>query len=137
MSKIKNIIAREILDSRGKPTVEVEVETDKGLFVDSVPSGASTGVGEALELRDADGKGVTTAIKNVNEIIAPKLKGMDVLNQTEIDRTMIELDGTDNKSKLGANAILAVSLAVCRAGAASKKVPLYQHIAEFRKIRMI
>ena len=130
MSKIKNIIAREILDSRGKPTVEVEVETDKGLFVDSVPSGASTGVGEALELRDADGKGVATAIKNVNEIIAPKLKGMDVLNQTEIDRTMIELDGTDNKSKLGANATLAVSLAVCRAGAASKKVPLYQHIAE-------
>ena len=130
MSKIKSITAREIKDSRGKPTVEVEVETDKGVFTDSVPSGASTGVGEALELRDADGKGVTTAINNVNEIIAPKLKGMDVLNQTEIDRAMLDLDGTDNKSKLGANAILAVSMAVCRAGAAAKKVPLYQHIAE-------
>ena len=119
MSKIKSITAREIKDSRGKPTVEVEVETDKGVFTDSVPSGASTGVGEALELRDADGKGVTTAINNVNEIIAPKLKGMDVLNQTEIDRAMLDLDGTDNKSKLGANAILAVSMAVCRAGAAA------------------
>ena len=130
MSKIKNIIAREIKDSRGKPTIEVEVETDKGVFIDSVPSGASTGATEALELRDADGKGVSTAIKNINEIIAPKLKGKDVLNQQEIDRTMIELDGTENKSKLGANAILAVSLAVCRAGAGAKKVPLYKHIAE-------
>ncbi|MCX6720031.1 MAG: phosphopyruvate hydratase [Candidatus Staskawiczbacteria bacterium] len=130
MSKIKNIIAREIKDSRGKPTLEVEVETEKGVFVDSVPSGASTGTGEALELRDEDGKGVTKAILNVNEIIAPKLKGLDVLNQTEIDRTRIELDGTENKSKLGANAILGVSMAVCRAGAGAKKVPLYQHIAE-------
>jgi enolase len=130
MSKIKNIIAREIKDSRGKPTVEVEVETDKGIFTDSVPSGASTGATEALELRDEDGIGVNLAIKNVNEIIAPKLKGKDVLNQQEIDRTMIELDGTENKSKLGANAILAVSLAVCRAGASSKKIPLYKHIAE-------
>ena len=130
MSKIKSIIAREILDSRGKPTVEVEVETDKGSFVDSVPSGASTGATEALELRDADGKGVAIAIKNVNEIIAPKLRGMDVLNQQAIDDLMIELDGTENKSKLGANAILAVSLAVCRAGAGAKKVPLYKHIAE-------
>lgn len=130
MSKIKSIIARKIRDSRGKPTVEVEVETDKGVFVDSVPSGASTGASEALELRDKDGIGVLTAIKNVNEIIAPKLRGMDVLNQTEIDRTMIELDGTENKSKLGANSILAVSLAVCRAGSASKKVPLYKHIQE-------
>lgn len=130
MSKIKDIIAREIKDSRGKPTIEVEVETDKGSFVDSVPSGASTGVNEALELRDEDGKGVLTAIKNINEIIAPKLKGMDVIEQKEIDRTMIELDGTENKSKLGANAILAVSMAVCRAGAGAKKVPLYEHIAE-------
>ena len=128
MSKIKNITAREIKDSRGKPTVEVEVETDKGVFVDSVPSGASTGATEALELRDADGVGVLTAIKNVNEIIAPKLKGFDVVNQQEVDRTMTELDGTENKSKLGANAILAVSLAVCRAGASAKKVPLYRHI---------
>jgi len=131
MSKIKSITAREIKDSRGKPTVEVTVETDKGEFTDSVPSGASTGATEALELRDADGKGgVGQAIKNVNEIIAPKLKGMDVLNQTEIDGLMIELDGTENKTKLGANAILAVSLAVCRAGASSRKAPLYKHIAE-------
>jgi enolase len=130
MSKIKDIIAREIKDSRGKPTIEVEIEIDKGSFIDSVPSGASTGVNEALELRDEDGKGVLTAIKNINEIIAPKLKGMDVIEQKEIDRTMIELDGTENKSKLGANAILAVSMAVCRAGAGAKKVPLYEHIAE-------
>ena len=130
MSKILSIKAVEIKDSRSKPTIQVELETDKGIFVDSVPSGASTGTTEALELRDADGKGVSTAIKNINEIIAPKLKGKDVLNQTDIDRTMIELDGTENKSKLGANAILAVSLAVCRAGAAAKKVPLYEYIAE-------
>lgn len=130
MSKIKSIIAREIKDSRGKPTVEVEVETEKGGFIASVPSGASTGVNEALELRDDDGKGVTKAVENVNKIIAPKLKGKDVTNQQEIDRTMLDLDGTENKSKLGANAILGVSMAVCRAGAAAKKVPLYQHIAE-------
>jgi len=140
MSKIKNIIAREIKDSRGNPTIEVELETDKGSFVASVPSGASTGGNEALELRDADGKGVLTVIKNVNEILAPKLKGKDVLDQKEIDRTMIELDGTENKSKLGANAILAISMAVCRAGAAAsfakasagqaKKIPLYKHISE-------
>ncbi len=130
MSKIKEIIAREIKDSRGKPTIEVELETEKGTFVASVPSGASTGENEALELRDADGKGVLTAIKNVNEIIAPKLKGKDVVNQREIDDLMIALDGTENKSKLGANAILGVSLAVCRAGAASNKVSLYQHIAD-------
>ncbi|MFA6190157.1 MAG: phosphopyruvate hydratase [Candidatus Staskawiczbacteria bacterium] len=130
MSKIKDIIAREIKDSRGKPTIEVELETEKGSFVASVPSGASTGVREALELRDADGRGVNTVINNVNEIIAPKLKGMDVSNQKEIDRTMIDLDGTENKSKLGANAILGVSLAVCRAGAGSKKVSLYEYIAD-------
>ena len=130
MNKIKSIIAREIKDSRQKPTIEIELETEKGVFTASVPSGASTGKNEALELRDADGKGVLTAIKNINEIIAPKLKGMDVIEQKEIDRTMIELDGTENKSKLGANAILAVSMAVCRAGAGAKKVPLYEHIAE-------
>jgi len=138
MSKIKNIIAREIKDSRNKPTVEVSVETDKGVFTDAVPSGASTGINEALELRDADGKGVLTAIKNVNEIIAPKLIGQDVINQREIDNIMIALDGTENKSKLGANAILGVSIAVCRAGAASAKaaasqghygIPLYRYIA--------
>ncbi|MCX6718436.1 MAG: enolase [Candidatus Staskawiczbacteria bacterium] len=124
MSKIKSIVAREIKDSRGNPTIEVELETDKGIFVDSVPSGASTGVNEAAVVE------VQQAIKNVNEIIAPKLKGQDVLNQKAIDNLLIELDGTENKSKLGANAILAVSLAVCRAGAASKKIPLYQHISE-------
>lgn len=130
MSKIKSIIAREIKDSRGKPTVEVELETEKGLFIDSVPSGASTGENEALELRDADGRGVSKAIENVNKIIAPKLKGKDVVNQKEIDDLMIELDGTPNKSKLGANAILAISLAVCRAGATAKKATLYEHIRE-------
>ncbi len=130
MTKVKGIIAREIKDSRGKPTIEVEIETDKGIFTDSVPSGASTGATEALELRDADGKGVSTAIKNINEIIAPKLRGKDVVNQKELDDLMITLDGTENKSKLGANAILAVSLAICRAGAVSKKIPLYKHIAE-------
>ena len=132
MSKIKNIIAREIKDSRGNPTVEAVLETEKGEYVDSVPSGASTGKNEALELRDADGKGVTLAIKNVNEIIAPKLKGKNPENQAEIDKIMIGLDGTENKSKLGANAILAVSIAVCRAGAGSKKIPLYRHIALLR-----
>ncbi len=130
MVKIKEIIAREIKDSRGKPTIEVELETDRETYVDSVPSGASTGEGEALELRDADGRGVSTAIKNINEIIAPKLKGKDVLNQQDIDKTMIALDGTENKSKLGANAILAVSLAVCRAGAGAEKIPLYKHLAD-------
>jgi len=130
MSKIKSIIAREIKDSRNKPTLEVEVEIDKGIFKAAVPSGASTGVGEALELRDADGKGVAKAIENVNKIIAPKLLGKDATNQKEIDQLMLDLDGTENKSKLGANAILGVSMAVCRAGAAAKKVPLYKYIAE-------
>lgn len=130
MSKVKSIIAREIKDSRQKPTIEVEVETEKGIFVASVPSGASTGANEALELRDSDGKGVLTAIKNVNEIIAPKLIGKDATNQKEIDDLMIALDGTENKSKLGANAILGVSMAVCRAGAAAKKVSLYKYISE-------
>ena len=130
MAKIKEIIAREIKDSRGNPTIEVELETDRGNYIASVPSGASTGKNEALELRDADGKGVNTAIKNINEIIAPKLKGKDVLNQKEIDDLMLALDGTENKSKLGANAILPVSMAVCRAGATAKKISLYKYIAE-------
>jgi enolase len=132
MNKIKKITAREIKDSREKPTIEVEIETDKGVFTASVPSGASTGKNEALELRDADNIGVSSAIKNIKEIIAPKLKGKDAVNQTEIDKLMIDLDGTKNKSVLGANAILAVSIAVCRAGAAFKKVPLYQHIMSLR-----
>lgn len=130
MSKIKRITAIEIKDSRNKPTVQVKVETESGVFTASVPSGASTGSNEALELRDADGKGVQTAINNVNEIIAPKLKGQSVVNQKEIDNLVLELDGTENKSKLGANAILGVSMAVARAGAAAKKMPLYRHIAE-------
>lgn len=130
MSKILSIIAEEVLDSRNKPTVKATVETEKGSFSAMVPSGASTGTREALELRDADGKSVNTAISNVNDLIAPALKGMDPEDQGGIDRTMLDLDGTDNKSKLGANAILAVSMAVARAGAASKKISLYEHIAE-------
>jgi enolase len=136
MNKIKNIEARETKDSRGNPTVEVELETEKGSFIASVASGASTGENEALELRDADGKGVQTAIKNVNKVIAPKLKGKDAVNQREIDELMIKLDGTENKSKLGANAILPVSMAVCRAGASSKKFPLYQHISELADYKL-
>ena len=137
MSKIRNIIAKEIKDSRGNPTVEVELEIEKGIFVASVPSGASTGKNEALELRDADGKGVKKAIENINKIIAPKLKGKDPAQQKEIDDLMISLDDTENKSKLGANAILAVSMAVCRAGAASEKISLYQHIAKLIDTRCL
>jgi enolase len=132
---IKSVKAREILDSRGNPTVEVEVTTDKGVFRAGVPSGASTGKFEALELRDNDksrylGKGVLKACKNVNEIIQPQIIGKSVLNQEELDNFMIQLDGTDNKGKLGANAILGVSMAICKAGAAEKGVPLYRHIAD-------
>jgi len=132
---IRKIHARQIFDSRGNPTVEVDLTTDKGVFRAAVPSGASTGIYEALELRDGDksqylGKGVSKAIKNVNELIAPKLIGKSVVNQEDIDKTMLELDGTDNKGKLGANAILGVSMAACKAGAAEKGVPLYRHIAD-------
>jgi enolase len=134
MSKIKNIKAREILDSRGNPTLEVEVETDFGIFLASVPSGASKGEHEAVELRDGGkryfGKGVKKAVKNVNEIISKKLKGFDVTKQRKIDQVLIELDGTENKSKLGANVICGVSLAVCKAGAGAKKIPLYRYIRE-------
>ncbi len=129
MAKIKEIKAREIKDSRGKPTVEVVLTTEKREFIASCPSGASTGKNEALELRDADGKGVSTAIKNINNIIAPKLIGMDPSNQKELDELMIQLDSTENKSKLGANAILPVSMAICRAGAAAQKLELYEHIS--------
>lgn len=133
--EIKNIRAREVLDSRGNPTVEADVITEKGVFRAIVPSGASTGVHEALELRDGDnsrymGKGVLKAVENVNKIIGPALEGADCTKQEEIDKRMTELDGTENKSKLGANAILAVSMGACKAGAAAKGVPLYQHIAE-------
>lgn len=131
---IKNIHAREILDSRGTPTVEAEVVLDSGISaVAAVPSGASTGSNEALELRDGDqnryfGKGVLKAVANVNEIIAPALFGTNVFNQATIDEIMIELDGTDNKSHLGANATLAVSLAVAKAAAASMHTPLYHYL---------
>jgi len=134
-NEIKSIKAREVLDSRGNPTVEVELCVDNGMVRAMVPSGASTGIHEALELRDGDnsrylGKGVLKAVDNVNNVIAPKLIGKDCTQQKEIDNLMLELDGTENKSKLGANAILGVSMAVCKAGALSKKIPLYQHISE-------
>lgn len=130
MNKIKSIKAKEIKDSRGNPTIEVELITEKGSFMASCPSGASTGKNEALELRDADGKGVSTAINNVNKIISPNLTGRNPEDQKELDDLMIELDSTENKSKLGANAILPVSIAICRAAAESEKLPLYQYIAQ-------
>lgn len=134
MSLIDNIVAREILDSRGNPTVEVDVYLDSGAFGRAaVPSGASTGEHEAVELRDGDkarylGKGVQKAVENVNEIICNELLDMDALEQVEIDRTMIEIDGTENKGKLGANAILGVSLAVAKAAADELGIPLYRYI---------
>jgi enolase len=140
MSSIKNIHARQILDSRGNPTIEVDVTTENG-FVGraSVPSGASTGSREALELRDGDksrfmGKGVLKAIDNVNKIIAPKLIGKNVFEQRSIDHLMLELDGTENKDKLGANAILGVSMAVCRAAALVKGKPVYKYLFEDLKV---
>jgi enolase len=131
---IISVFAREILDSRGNPTVEVEVLTESdALGRAAVPSGASTGAFEAVELRDGDksrylGKGVQNAVNNVNEIIAPEIEGMNVFDQVEIDRFMIELDGTPNKGRLGANAILGVSLAVAKAAAESAGLSLYQYI---------
>jgi len=131
--QIKEIRAREILDCRGNPTVEVDVLTNGGFLGRAdVPSGRSTGEHEALELRDGgdryNGKGVLKAVRNVNEIIAPALKGRDVTKQRENDQLMIELDGTENKSKLGANAIVGVSLAVAKAAANVLRVPFYQYI---------
>lgn len=140
MSKIQKIYAREILDSRGDPTVEVEVTLESGVkSLAAVPSGASTGKYEAVELRDGDkeryqGKGVSRAVDNVNEEIQEALLGKEAENQKEIDEIMIKLDGTENKSRLGANAILGVSLAVCRASAIEKGVPLYKYIKETFKI---
>ncbi|MGL6105269.1 phosphopyruvate hydratase [Romboutsia sp.] len=134
MSVIELVYAREVLDSRGNPTVEVEVVLESGSQGRAiVPSGASTGAFEAVELRDGDkgrylGKGVETAVANVNEIIAPELEGMDAFDQPGLDALMIELDGTPNKSKLGANAILAVSIAVARAAADEVGLPLFQYI---------
>ncbi|MGC9031388.1 MAG: phosphopyruvate hydratase [Minisyncoccia bacterium] len=132
--KIKSLFAREILDSRGEPTVELELETKDGIFFASVPSGASKGKYEAKELRDGDkryfGKGVKIAIKNINEKIYPKIKGKSVLDQEEIDNFLIKLDGKSDKSNLGANAILPVSMAVCKAGARAKNLPLFKYIEE-------
>lgn len=132
--RIKKIISREILDSRGNPTLETDVILEDGSWGRaSVPSGASTGEHEALELRDNEksrylGKGVLKAVRNVNEVIAPRLLGIDVRKQREIDRIMLELDGSESKSKLGANAILSVSLAVARAASSYFKIPLYRYI---------
>ena len=134
MSEIKNIYAREILDSRGNPTVEVEVELESGaLGRASVPSGASAGSFEALELRDGDtsrynGRGVLRAVENVEETIAPELIGQDALDQTGIDSSLVDLDGTSEKEKLGANAVLGVSLAVARAAADELSLPLYRYL---------
>lgn len=142
MSGIRIIHAREILDSRGNPTIQAEVTTASGARgCAMVPSGASTGVREALELRDGDkqrygGKGVLKAVRNVNEAIAPALAGHDITDQAGIDRIMLELDGTDNKSKLGANAILGVSMAVARAAAVEEDLPLYAYLGGDGPFRM-
>ncbi|MBP1637566.1 MAG: enolase, partial [Bacteroidetes bacterium] len=134
MSKIEKIVAREILDSRGNPTVEVDVTLESGVVGRaSVPSGASTGENEAIELRDGDkkrylGKGVLKAVANVNNVIAPALIGQCALQQRKIDKEMIALDGTKTKSSLGANAILGVSLAVAKAAAIYLDIPLYRYI---------
>jgi len=133
MSIITKIHARQIFDSRGNPTVEVDVQTKKGYFGRAaVPSGASTGEHEAVELRDGGssfmGKGVSNAVKNVNSIISEAIVGMSVFDQATIDKKMIDLDGTPNKSKLGANAILGISLAVAKAAAAESQIPLYEYI---------
>ena len=131
---ISEVFAREILDSRGNPTVEVEVVLESGeMGRAAVPSGASTGEYEAVELRDGDksrylGKGVLTAVSNINDIIAPELEGMNVFDQVGIDRLLIELDGTENKGKLGANAILGVSMACAKAAAEEIGLPLFQYL---------
>jgi enolase len=132
---IQKVHAREILDSRGNPTVEVDVTTELGVFRAAVPSGASTGENEAVELRDGDnarftGRGVQKAVENVIRVIGPAIQNMDPTHQEAIDKKMIDLDGTETKSKLGANAILGVSMAVARAGAAQSARPLYRHLNE-------
>ena len=136
MSNISKIIGREIMDSRGNPTVEADVYLESGVMGRATaPSGASTGSREALELRDGDksrylGKGVLKAVAAINEDIAPALIGNSAFEQKKVDQIMIDLDGTENKEKFGANAILAVSLAVAKAAALDKQIPLYQHISE-------
>lgn len=134
MTTIVQVFAREILDSRGNPTVEVDVRLNSGVVGRAaVPSGASTGEHEAIEMRDGDkkrynGKGVSKAVKNVNKVIAPEIVGQEVTQQVTIDETLLELDGTPNKSKLGANAILGVSLAACKAAALASNLPLFQYL---------
>jgi len=134
MTMITDVYAREVLDSRGNPTVEVEVYLESGVMGSAiVPSGASTGIFEAVELRDGDkgrymGKGVLKAVENVNEIIAPEIIGLDAVDQVAIDEILIELDGTENKSKLGANAMLGVSMAVARAASEALELPFFQYI---------
>ena len=135
MYEIKYIHARQIMDSRGNPTIECDIKLSNGAFGRAaVPSGASTGSFEAIELRDGGtsymGKAVLNAVKNVNEIIAPKIIGMDATEQAKIDETMLSIDGTENKAKLGANAILSVSLAIAHAAANAKQMPLYKYIAQ-------
>eukprot|EP00232_Nephroselmis_pyriformis_P025627 CAMPEP_0182871986 /NCGR_PEP_ID=MMETSP0034_2-20130328/11434_1 /TAXON_ID=156128 /ORGANISM="Nephroselmis pyriformis, Strain CCMP717" /LENGTH=478 /DNA_ID=CAMNT_0025004557 /DNA_START=33 /DNA_END=1469 /DNA_ORIENTATION=+ len=132
---ITKVVGRQIIDSRGNPTTECDLYTNKGMFRAACPSGASTGIYEAVELRDGDkskwmGKGVSKAVENINTKIGPALIGKDPSQQKELDDLMIELDGTENKGTFGANAILAVSMAICKAGAAEKDIPLYRHIAE-------
>ena len=140
MTKIKDIIGREILDSRGNPTVEVDVILENGIIGRAaVPSGASTGEREALELRDGDknrylGKGTLKAVHNVNTDLKEAIVGMDVEDQEAIDRKMIDLDGTETKSKYGANAILGISLASLKAAAQNAKKPLYQYVGEGRTL---
>lgn len=145
MPKIKNVWAREILDSRGTPTVEAALEADNGeITVSSVPSGASTGSHEALELRDKDdkrfhGKGVLRAVNTINKIIAPEVQGMEITDQFKLDKKLIDLDGTENKSRLGANTILAVSESTCKAGAVVTNVSLFDYVAtlaEKKKIKI-
>src|SRR5690625_444070 len=137
MPYITDVFAREVLDSRGNPTVEVELYTESGAFGRAlVPSGASTGEHEAVELRDGDndrylGKGVLKAVENVNEVIAPELLGFDVTRQVVLDKLLIGLDGTDNKGKLGANAILGVSMAAAIAAADHLALPLYTYLGGF------
>jgi enolase len=134
MSTIANVVARQIIDSRGNPTIEADVLLDSGIVGRAaVPSGASTGENEAIELRDGDetrylGKGVLKAVENVTDIIGPEIFGRDAFDQVDIDRAMIELDGTPNKKKLGANATLAVSLAVAKAAAEEAGLPLFRYI---------
>jgi len=139
---IKSIVARQIYDSRGNPTVEVALTTEKGTFVAGVPSGASTGVHEAVELRDGDkskymGKGVLKAVENVNKVLGPALikSGISVVDQEAVDKLLCDTDGTPNKGKLGANAILGISMAASKAAAGEKGVPLYQHLAHLAGVK--